>query len=301
MQETAHAAFRDLGAEGTPYVLAQLARRREWNRAQMRGLIHLLGQMGDKSVAPMLARVLFGEYPLSPRRWSKQAFLYLLLPVLAPVLCVIWWLDGVPGMGFSQAWLIGLIAGGLLYSLIAVFALLPICSVKLAGEQSEIALTALYSLENLQDKKAIPSLIVIATSARAQLREAARRVLTRMLPLLASEDYGIFNESTCRRLSRLLQEGDRKLTLAILRSLEFVGGGAMAQPVERLLRQEFTGEIREEAERVLPVLQARQAQERASSHLLRAASTPEILQDTLLRPAQNRPETAPEQLLRPMD
>ena len=122
------------------------------------------------------------------------------------------------------------------------------------------------------------------------------------------------NDTGYRDLTELFSRSARQreidLRLAILKSLEQVGGAKELPVVERLSKglptlqsaSKVPGEIKKAALECLPYLQARAGEQRASEQLLRASrrSTPPRTM-SLLRPAQMRPDAAPEQLLRPTE
>ncbi len=139
----------------------------------------------------------------------------------------------------------------------------------------------------------------VAFGWRRSVRWTAQWSLLHLLPLLEPEDAGLLSPGALHDLTAALGHVNSRLDLAIVRALEFVGTGQAVLPVQMLTKRGVTEELRREAVRVLPILQARQIQEQAASSLLRAAAMPDAPSEELLRAAHHQSQTPPEQLLRP--
>jgi len=137
------------------------------------------------------------------------------------------------------------------------------------------------------------------------VRKAAQEALPLLLPRLTSDHYGLLASDLTPNLCRALRQEARKRepaseewTMALLQALEKVGDGQAVEPVQALTNAQYPERIRQEAERILPVLQARRRQESDPKILLRGAATPASEPEELLRAAVNSTEEKPEQLLR---
>ncbi len=102
-----------------------------------------------------------------------------------------------------------------------------------------------------------------------------------------------------------VSEESLKLKLAALKALEQIGNKDSIPVVQRLAdmkpRTDLHRQLKEAALECLPYLEARLGIDSAKTTLLRG-STPEISpQDTLLRPATDKPSTHTDELLRPTD
>jgi hypothetical protein len=123
---------------------------------------------------------------------------------------------------------------------------------------------------------------------------------TEALPLIGPEHMASFNDNDRLYLCELTSRHfPYELRLAAIQALEHVGRGDAVRMLSALANDNKANiKLRAEAKRVLPILQAREATERPSRTLLRAADS--TGQEQLLRPAGNS-QSDPSDLLRPMD
>ncbi|HZO86859.1 MAG TPA: HEAT repeat domain-containing protein [Chthonomonadaceae bacterium] len=310
VREAAHAALRSYGTEIVPFLLALLGDKYDrspeelnWSLEGMKALLALLGALKAREATPCLVRVLTGKLPYPPSRWGdgdvQRAFYYTMLLIVAGALL---------GFSTSPAELPALFFWTILASLIAFFTIfplfylfisLPIGSLQEARERRDLTLVAADALAGIQDKRALPGIVEAAFGSGRSVRGSAQWTLLHLLPLLGPEDFGALPPETLHRLTIALDHSSPRLTLAILLALEFVGTGQAVAPVRRLMNRSLAPEIRLEAARILPILEARQSQEQAASSLLRAAGMPPAAPEHLLRPAHGPSDAAPEQLLLP--
>jgi HEAT repeat protein len=314
----ARAALQSFGEDVIPYLLVALEgrdpdseRQRDgypparlnWSLEGMKGLIDLLGALKSADATELLVRVLGGQIPLPPQRWGDVDFMravyctLILLFTLGLGFCSLFEADSL--LAFLITTLVcGLIGFIPLVSLVYMFFSLPIGVMKEARERDEVALAAADALTEIKDKRALTGTIEVAFGWRRSVRWTAQWTLLHLLPLLGPEDVGMLPPAALHDLTMALGRYNPRLDAAILRALEFVGTGEAVTPVQHLTRRGGTEEVRKEAARVLPILQARQRQAEAAASLLRASSLPASPAE-LLRPAQNQPSSPPEQLLRP--
>lgn len=164
---------------------------------------------------------------------------------------------------------------------------------------------ALASLKQAQDVRSIGPLIEGLSSR--EYRQDVVLVLTPLLSLLRASDAHLLNDrhheslaqALTQRSDKHVYETERKFAVAVLKAWEQVGTSKVAPVVEHLAKTAKNEEVRQAAQACLPFLQARVEQERNEQTLLRATTPPECVAGELLRPAAERSETAPLQLLRP--
>ncbi len=155
--------------------------------------------------------------------------------------------------------------------------------------------------------RAKAGLIALLPTIRASdallLGEQERKILLQQLAILPNDSgyrdlKELFSRSAFRR--------EMDFRLAILKSLEQVGGEQELPAVERLARGlpalhnpvKIPLELQTAAKECLPYLQSRANDQRASAQLLRASGFPAASGADLLRPAASGVSTPPEHLLR---
>lgn len=298
VRDAASAALLTFGSKSVSPMIQTLATSHSWSQHGMKTILATLGKLESRQAAPTLARVLFGEYPPAPSRWWQSTLLYPTLVTLFIAACL--WLNVTATGLLSVMALIGITIGCLVVlGMVEAFFILPISAVRHGGERLKLAVEAAHSLNRIKDKLALPSLISAAYGYRRLPRPVAHEVLNDLLPLLDANDEGLLRQDTLQLLLTEMGRADPAHTLTILRSLEFIGLGSAVPAVERLGERGATPEIKNEALRILPILEARRRQEQASTHLLRASGLPQAAPETLLRAASYQGEAAPELLLRP--
>ena len=155
----------------------------------------------------------------------------------------------------------------------------------------------MQQLAEIADTRSIGPLLEIAANANDSRTSAIPyETLLRLLPLLQEGDDIILTERQYRCLTVLiLYTRHADLHLAILQALGKIGDHRAVKLVERLVKKGRTPAIREEAARILPILQQRQQQGNAPSTLLRAS---ESGKEVLLRASEPGMEARSEELLR---
>jgi hypothetical protein len=136
--------------------------------------------------------------------------------------------------------------------------------------------------------------------------KVARDALVRNLPLLKSNDSEYLNDDQRKCLHCVIAKPDKDfdLSLAILAALDQVGDDRDVAAVRKLAETEAATsnqkKLRGRAVEILPGLEARAEVSKAAHILLRAASSPDSPEASLLRPAQGVAAAPEEQLLRPV-
>jgi len=276
-----------------------------WTLAGMRSVIDTLGALKNVESGPTVARVLLGALPHESVRWNLKPFRWAAATGVA--------LGGVALTGMVSLWelsfpmsyvvclLLASFSCSAFFGLVAfLFVFGPMSMMNQTWERGELFAAAARALTKMSDPRSLPCVIEAAFGANRRQGEA-RRTLLALLPLLDAQAYGLLPAESLHRLYFALGNAplSQELTLAIVRSLEWVGTGQAVAPVQRLVKRGATAEIRSEAERILPCLLWRQQRETESTILLRAASRPSVGAEQLLRPAAAATDVAPEQLLRP--
>ncbi len=121
------------------------------------------------------------------------------------------------------------------------------------------------------------------------LRATAAQALLPLLPRITAAHAGLFTPEQKHGLCSILnstRKADIPLMLAALQALGQIGDASALRQVERLLenRSRRFRDVHDAAERLLPALRERAAQEEMRTTLLRANAEPS---NTLLHPAQN--------------
>ncbi len=134
-----------------------------------------------------------------------------------------------------------------------------------------------------------------------RLWRAAIAAFPQALASLTSARYLQMGASFVPNLSHLLDHLKEPLQLDILEALGKMGDGRAVIPIRRFLLRTKSVATSTTAQRILPILERRQAQETAHSTLLRASSKPNDAPNVLLRPAYGGYEDQPQSLLRPVN
>jgi HEAT repeat protein len=138
----------------------------------------------------------------------------------------------------------------------------------------------------------------------ANVRDAARRALHRLLPLVDPSSYGALPARTEEELCKLLDFATvptDDLDLPVLQALRHIGAGRSLTTIEHLLQQTPSVELRRAAADVLPAVRERAARARDAAQLLRPADSPGAPADVLLRPVEAAPSGSAALLVRPVD
>ena len=304
VRQNAAQALHSFGRQASSPMLAQLRIAENWSLLGMEELIRTVGDAKDPQSGPTLLRVLNGDLPLSPARWVKRPVFWSALASLSvslpPLIAILSWTSEV---GLDLRALLALLVLYFPFCLILFYLFLfyPLGMVAQRKERHNLFAAAADSLIVLQDKRALPGLIQIGFGHHPnRARAEAQRAVHSLLPLLGPEDRELLQADHERHLMEALGTVDADMTLRIVRALEFVGTGKAVRSVESLLRRASTRTVlRAEAERVLPLLQARLQQEQAVQVLLRPSQIPQNTSEEMLRPVLEPIPTPAEQLLRP--
>ena len=133
-----------------------------------------------------------------------------------------------------------------------------------------------------------------------EVKKAAERALPAVLRALRPDDYGRVGGNSVDHLCRVLQDRRNHLVISVLEALEKVGGGSAVESVSRLAKKARARDVKQLAQRVLPVLEARRRDEQAPTVLLRATTSPGAEGEVLLRPVESRFDSDPDLLVRPV-
>jgi hypothetical protein len=161
-------------------------------------------------------------------------------------------------------------------------------------------------LDHLNGVSAVPVMADFLFDKGETAHALARAVLIRQLPRLEPGQAALLADSQQHRLNDILRGNDVELIIAILQAYAQVGDASTLEPVGILARSAENFRVREAANLCLPPLRARivaeeerKQQIRLGKMLLRPSAPAEP--NTLLRAATPTPETASEQLLRPLE
>jgi HEAT repeat protein len=305
LQMLAKSAVVGLGERSLPSLLEILSTCRDWPLRGMLATIDALALLQHPGATPILISILRSQKPKTPVRWDRS------------------WLKWSLGLGLFIAffltvsvalgWLPGDTFGVALFSWFAASAVWAVPVGLVMGhlksrESFNVRLAATDAIVRIKDPFSIPDLLDSATGAyRLWARRNALDALAGVLPALRSEHFGMLEDATERKLLGLISADTNRLTLAVVRALEYIGTGQSAIIVDRFIRSKPAGAYNEtlaaalnEAVRVLPVLQERFEQEQALSTLLRASQPDADTGEQLLRPAAgNASEVQADELLRP--
>jgi hypothetical protein len=287
----------DAGGNAADPLIRMLTWKQNWSVEGMRVLIGLLGGSANRNAGPALARIMFGELPAEPPRWSQGVMASITTLTAAEILGL---MTLLALMGMDVLAVLPLfLALAVFVAFVNLFIVVPIRHSRHQSERRSLALAACEALRTLGDKKAIPALLTASRRWEPEIASASKASFLHLLPLLRAEDTEWLQLPVRHRLEELLASSDPQVVLTVLQAMEFVGTGSAANQVSRLQSKGMTPEIRAEAVRIAPILQERWHQERVSSTLLRASQSPSEPQQELLRPASAAQATPPEELLRP--
>jgi hypothetical protein len=143
------------------------------------------------------------------------------------------------------------------------------------------------------------SLAALATASRSWvLEKTAASALASVTARLRPDDYGALPSRTVPALCHALLGTPSQTVLVLLQALTVIGDGRAIPAVETLSLQAMRPEVREAATQLLPLLQQRARNSRATATLLRASHAPAESSQILLRAARDQSVTDPSQLLR---
>ncbi len=160
---------------------------------------------------------------------------------------------------------------------------------------------ALDTLGTLEQVSAIPTLAPFTLKGTTDQKSRAKESLLKLFGLLTPEHLGTLPNQTTPLLCPLLYTEDSTLLQETLRALEVVGDARAVPTLKRLSETHADIGVRETAQRLMYLLEEREALLDHKTHLLRASHAPKEAENSLLRPVYHTPEEAPEELLRPAE
>lgn len=173
-----------------------------------------------------------------------------------------------------------------------------------------VRMTAVTALGRLGLPETVGTLAEACRDNHRRVRAAAEQSLFAVLPLLTVEHYGRLPVETVPRLLDVLSDlwvftrthpNREERMVGLMDALGKIGDGRAIEMVRGLTEVTDLRRVRGKAQEILPILIARREQENSRGMLLRAASAPVSSPVELLRPVTSMTETAPEQLLRPIE
>ena len=243
------------------------------------------------------------------KRWRSMMCTLFCLPICGFV--TMWLSRGdsrslEPGLLFVL--LIGVALGALVFSVPCTALTFLAGSVLDRERMIRVRAMALLTLGRRREPCHLDLLLRAYVGKVGRERLAAEVALREVLPLLNrptdTERSADFVSNLCRALRREEQWAldhavrDDLLEIRLLEALGKVGDGSSVPTVERIARRGRTPGVREAAQTILPVLQARRREADDLNQLLRGAVQPDPASGTLLRPARET-STPADQLLRP--
>jgi len=205
----------------------------------------------------------------------------------------------VAGQDWSMLFLQNFRQNLLAISLLASLPVILISSNVTPNRVNSVRTEVARALGRLGAVQSIPVLVeaLIHANNRA-LEDAARESLASLFLLLTEENYGRLPARATPSLCQIMKQPGEPLALLALEALGKVGDGQAVQPVISMAQSGPTADLREMAERILPLLRERQQQEEERKDLLRASDVPQTAFQSLLHPARHVQQTEQEQLLR---
>ena len=288
------------GPDALPALNAVLNQSGDWPLSGMKRLVDTISSLQTPQAAGTLVAVTLAGLPAPPPRWDRPLLYSIRAAVTMVVVGTLTWLmvTGSPIMGMSALFVLTML-GVFFWFVAALFGILPYRALREASERNAIAMLAAQGLRLAGDKAFLPAVIEGAFGYNRMSPGPARLALRYLLPHIDSEDREKLPFGARSKLMDALGRGhDADLDVAILQALEWVGTGSVADKVARLVEHGATPAVREEAIRVLPILQARLREEQAPAILLRPSQNAAPA-NQLLRAGLYVETTPAEQLLRP--
>ena len=302
VQNAAADAILPFGPDALPALTSALHTTADWPLSGMKRLVTIIGQVGTPQACVALVPVVLGGQPRSaarwdkPLRWSFNAYVGGVGAITALMLIA----TSSLSMAFAALVVSGLLLG-FLWILVCICCITPYCLMRESYERGAIAGLAAEGLRSARNKAYLPAVVEGAFGYNRISPKPARKALLYLLPLLNADDGERMEAGTRRHLMEALGNvnNSQQLEFALVRAMEWVGTGQAARKVAWLTRRGQNSAIRDEAARILPVLQERERREQAPTTLLRPSHAAPILPEHLLRPIAATDATPAEQLLRP--
>jgi hypothetical protein len=240
----------------------------------------------------------------SIKRPLKRAAQLLYVPTLLGMLItflflVITLVNDSPASRSLLDWMLPCVLGTAVYTIVTAPLTISIATAGDRKRNARVRAAAATSLGRMQMPQSVGALARAVLNGSMPVHKAASSALQHVLPTLTPDHYGQLGADAVPSLCRVLPFAEETLALAILDALAKVGDGSAVDSVERLTKRGRTAKVREEATRLLPILQQRQAEENAPKILLRASEQTRPGGDVLLRPASGVSDARSEELLRP--
>lgn len=159
----------------------------------------------------------------------------------------------------------------------------------------------LDTLGALGEVSAVPFVAECLSKGHRRLRKRASAALIKLYGHLTPEHLGTFPAQTVPNLCNTLSRGDIAFLLQTLHALELIGDVRAVPALKQLAEKHESAEVRETAQRLIYILEAREEGTVQKMSLLRASTAPKAAHEHLLRPAYGRPETDVSELLRPSE
>ena len=138
----------------------------------------------------------------------------------------------------------------------------------------------------------------------ADMEGIPQRALKELLPQLEPGDAALFTDAHRHCLHLALDDPNTDLVVLLLKALEKIGDGRSISAVKRLAngrgRARIDPQVLYAARHCLPLLEARSIYDDANQTLLRASAMQPENGANLLRSAEQQPDTAPDELLHPI-
>ncbi|HLJ57580.1 MAG TPA: hypothetical protein VKT77_21265, partial [Chthonomonadaceae bacterium] len=262
----ANRAIRKLGSAAIGPMAMAIREQINWNVDGMRALLTAFGDRAEpneteRRIAGMaLMEVLYENYPLAPRRWTRYArrlgqmvsalsttlltaqFMFSDMPLIAAVILA------AP---------LGMLAG-FCATAVASIASRAACSRK---ERAVLNAVAAQSIIRLNDPRSIPGMLQLAFDGPPRaIASNARTVLIELLPHVSETDAGLFGafdiECMNGAIGKPLQPA---LAVALLHALSCVGNAASIRRVARFAKRARNADVRDAAVAALEALKLRDA------------------------------------------
>lgn len=300
VQAAAMQAILPYGPAALPALTSALHSLGNWPFQGMKRLVDTIGRLQTSRTASALVPVILGGRPLAPARWNAPlewltgAGLTAIAvgTLLALLLSGSFWLALV---AFAMSFTLG----GFVWLLLVIVCISPLRASREAYERYVLAMKAAEGVHLMAGKTYLPALVDGAFGHNRISPRPAQKALLILLPLVNEEDAVTMSQGTRQLLMEALTWGvGEEMGLALLGALAYVGTGQCVAKVARWAEVGSSPALREEAARILPILQARQREELAPTTLLRASNGVALPANQLLRAGSSSEAIAPSQLLR---
>ncbi|MCX6378138.1 MAG: hypothetical protein NT023_01455 [Armatimonadetes bacterium] len=268
-------------------------------KAGIKRLIRLLGELRDKRATSALFAVVKGDMLSMPANDSVSCTLFAGVGIT-----VYFVMNSLPDFEVVFSW------GAFLSAWAFYFIPIYLFKKYLSGwyrqkkewlNNAEMVQEALNALALIPNKRNLADILRLRTLPNIERMPEYHALLASHFALLSPEDTEAFELLDRLWLVRSLERYSIEFTIAALKGLELVGREEALDRVRELTVNHVASAVKAEAKRVYPHIEERTEAHSARLELLRASHRPEETQ-TLLRPAQSKPDLEEEQqLLRPIE